>query len=225
MIEKKNPIFPIIIVITVLWQTFNMLFAGFDTFSIISSLIGICGIILYYKDHTLYDKFIYAWIFMQFPDITFSGNNIINSFPIQIGVGLSFTLKSNDVLSIYLNFLPIPLYFLFKYINFEKPLNKNFVIGRLRKGSFPNVHFPIKGKVEKIHAKTKFTPIYLFSLDTEINILNKSHKIVLLEPKNDTIINTNNKSQICGLRICEDVNAIYNESNNKFIDWVTVVIE
>jgi hypothetical protein len=160
---------------------------------------------------------------MQLPDITFNGNNVMSSFPLNVGVGISMTLRTDDVLSLYVNFLPFTLYFLFKYLNVNKPIGKSYVVSKLRKVAFPQVQFPISGTVEKISGRSKMTAVYVFNLDNEISINNNTYKYILLEPKNNTLIDSAPGSQICGLRLCSNPDLPYKESENRFMDWVTLV--
>lgn len=232
MKTSKNPAFPIIIAASSLLVLYKFLFHPTDIYGLISVATGVTGIVLYYRDHRKYDAFFYAWIYLQLPNIyltTTAGveipiaNAFPNTiFPFNIGLGFSFTLKNVSGLTIYLNVIPIGLYYLLKFLNVNKPLGKTVSIYRLRKGSFQQIQFPATGMIEKVSGRDKMTAVYQVSLNQEILIKDKSYQYILLEPKNDSLIQVTDKRQVCGLRLCDMPGAHYNSQQNPFVDWVTI---
>lgn len=230
--KTKNHTFPIIIAVLSLVVLYKFIFHPTDFYGLISVIVGLTGIILYYKEHHKYDSFFYAWVFLQLPSIFLLDKfgvetPIANAFPgivfpLNLGVGLNLELKGNHYLTIYLNILPIGLYYLLKFLNVDKPVGTKLSIGRLRKGTFPQIQFPITGTVEKIAGRNKMTAIYQIRLDGEIKIKDKSYTYIFLDPKDDTLIQTTNKKQVCGLRLCEIPDIHYNVKQNLFVDWVIV---
>ena len=230
--KTKDPTFPIIIAALSLCVLYKFVFHPTDVYGLASVIVGITGIILYYKGHRKYDSFFYAWVYLQLPNIyliTKTGMEIpiANAFPsfvfpINLGIGLNLGLKGDNNLTIYLNILPIGFYYLLKYLNVDKPLGKSITIGRLRKGTFPQIHFPVTGTIEKVSGRNKMTAVYQINLDNEIQIKDKNYKYLLLDPKDNTLIQITNKKQICGLRLCETPDLNYNEKQNPFVDWVTI---
>lgn len=230
--KKKNPTFPIIISVLSLLVLSKFVIRSTDIYGIISVLIGITGIVLYYKGHRKYDSFFYAWIYLQLPNIYLISKTgmeipIANAFPniifpLNLGVGLNLTLKGNSQLTIYLNLLPIGLYYLLKYLNVDKPLGSKISISRLRKGTFPQAQFPITGVIEKVSGRSKMTAIYLIHLDNIIHIKDKNYHYILLEPKDHSLIQLTDKKQICGLRLCETPDFYYSNNQNPFMDWVII---
>jgi hypothetical protein len=230
--KTKNPTFPIIIAVLSLFVLYKFVFHPTDIYGLISVIVGMTGIILYYKGHSKYDSFFYAWVYLQLPNIyliTKTGMEIplANAFPgamfpLNLGVGLNLTLKGDSQLTIYLNLLPIGLYYLLKYLNVDKPLGNKISISRLRKGTFPQIQFPVTGTVEKVSGRNKMTAVYQINLDNEVQIKDKIYKYILLDPKDNSLIQITNKKQICGLRLCDTPNLHYNDKQNPFVDWVTI---
>jgi hypothetical protein len=222
MKHSKNHIIPITIAFFCLWTLINTITQPSDIYSFISVIIGMTGIIMYYRGNKNYDRLFYIWIYMQVPNITYSDLNIMSAFPLSIGLGLGLGLKNNNNLDLYFNALPIGIYYLLKYYNVDKPLNNALSISRLRKGTFPQLQFPINGIIEKLAGRRKLTGVYVINLDKEIIIKDKTYKYILLEPKDNTLIDITNKWQVCGLRICENPDQTFTDKHNSFIDWVTV---
>ncbi len=230
--RQKNHTFPIIIGVFSLLTIYKIVFHPLDIFGIASVIVGMTGVALYYKDSRKYDGFFYAWVLMQLPNIFLINNfglatPIINAFPssiipVNLGVGLNFGLKGDNNLTIYLNLLPIGLYFLLNYLNADKPLGAKVSIARLRKGTFPQIQFPVTGTIEKIAGRKKTTAVYTIRLDNEIVIKDKSHSYIMLDPKDNSLIQLTDKRQICGLRICEQPDFGYSHKQNPFVDWVTI---
>lgn len=232
--RNKNHTFPIVTAALSILTLINIVLNPLDIFGIASISLGVIGIILYYRDNTKYDYFFYAWIFMQLPNIFLRSEAeivtpIMNAFPTSLipfnmGIGLNLELKGRNELIIYLNLIPIGLYFLLKYLNVDKPLGTNISISRLRKGTFPQIQFPIIGTIEKIVGRRKFDAVYFIKLEKEIIIKDKSYSSILLEPKDLSLIQLNRKRQICGLRIVEQDEVIFSEAQNPFLDWVSVEV-
>ncbi|MCD6069444.1 MAG: hypothetical protein K0S33_4270 [Bacteroidetes bacterium] len=228
---KKNPAFAIIVLVLALLEIYRITLHPFDLYGIASVLIAATGIVLFFKGHSAYDKFLYAWIFMQVPNIYFTDaagvqTPIMNAFSLSmfldLGAGSDLGLKGKRTLTVYLNVLPIGLYYLFKFLNVDKPLGYSFVVNRLKKGSFPNAQFPLKGKINRLAGREKVTGVYEIFLETGITIGSKTYDYVLLEPKKNTLIDTNGKKQICALRICDIPGMKYSKKQNRFVEWVTV---
>jgi hypothetical protein len=222
MKNPKNHIIPTTILLFSLWTLINTISQLSDIYSFISIIVGLTGVVLYYRDNKNFDKLFYFWVYMQVPNITYSDLHVMSSFPLSLGLGFGLGLKNNNNLDLYFNALPIGIYYLIKYYNVDKPLNCQIAISRLRKGTFPQIQFPISGVIEKLSGRNKITGVYLINLDQEIAIKDKTYKYILLEPKNSSLIDINDKWQICGLRICENPDLIYHDKFNPFIDWVTI---
>lgn len=225
MKNPKNHTVPAIILLFTLWTSVNTLSQLYDIYSLMSIIVGLIGVIFYYRNNKNFDKLFYLWVYMQIPNITYSEMNIMSSFPLSLGLGFGLGLKNNNNLELYFNALPIGIYYLIKYYNVDKPIYSAITINRLRKGTFPQIQFPISGIIEKVSGRNKITGVYLINLEQDVIIKDKSYKYVLLEPKNNTLIDLNNNWQICGLRICENPELQYNEKLNPFIDWVTIQIK
>lgn len=225
MKNSKSHILPTTISFFCLWTLINTISQPTDLYSYISIIIGVLGIAMYYRDNKNYDKLFYLWVYMQVPNITYSDLNVLSSFPLSIGLGFGLGLKNNNNLDLYFNALPIGIYYLVKYYNVDKPINSSLAISRLRKGTFPQIQFPVNGIIEKLKGRNKLTGIYLVSIDKEIIIKDKPYNYILLEPKDSTLIDINNKWQVCGLRICENPDLEYSDKHNPFIDWVTIQIK
>lgn len=224
MSNKKNHITTIVIVFCCLWTIINQLTFQVDVYSIVSFFVGGLSIAAYYSKNKYCYRLMYLWVFMQVPSICFSGANIINSFPLNFGLGMGLTLKHNEKLSLYLNVLPIGLYYLVKYFEVEQSEGLRVSINRFRKGSFSQIQFPVFGEIEKLSGRVKFTGVYLVKLENEISISGKIYTYIMLEPKDFTFLKGDSKKQICGLRICENPSLAFNSKQNLFVDWSVIEV-
>lgn len=212
--------------------TYKIVLHPLDIFGIASVFVGFTGIALYYKDNRKYDSFFYAWVFMQLPNIYLSNATgleipIINAFPssllqVNLGVGLKLGFQDDSNLTIYLNLLPIGLYFLLKYLNAEKPIGANVSIARFRQGSFPQIQFPITGTILSIAGRKSLKAVYTVRLDNEVLINDRSYRYIMLDPKDNSLIQPTTKKQLCALRICEQPDLGYRDRQNPFVDWVII---
>ncbi len=221
MNSPKNHAIPAVILLFSLWSLANIFTQLIDIYSMLSVAVGVIGVALYYKGHHAYDKFFYAWVFMQIPAITYGDANIMNSFPTNISLGMNLGLRNGLSLGLDINVLSIGLYYLVKYVNVEKSVGYSIHMNRLRKGTFPQIRFPVSGSIEKISGRDKLTAIYLVRLNNEIMIKDKTYHYILLEPKNTTLILAPYPHQICGLRLCANPDLAFSNKQNPFIDWVT----
>lgn len=234
MKQPKNHLFPALVAIFSITTLCRIIMHPTDIYGMLSVLTGTTGIILYYKGHLRYDAFFYAWIYLQVPDIYFMHGDVVtpvaNAFPgvfllFNLSVGVMFGLKNGTSLYLYINLLPIALYYTLKYINVAKPIGRSLSISRLRKGTFSQISFPVKGIIEKVSGRNKLTAVYLIKTDTAISIKDKTYSYILLEPKNDSLIQPNGKWQVCALRLCDVPDLAFNEKQHRFVDWVTVSCE
>ncbi|CAN5359751.1 hypothetical protein BH09BAC5_BH09BAC5_29290 [soil metagenome] len=231
--KKKNLIFPIVVGILSLMTIVKIVLHPFDIFGIASVIVGMTGIVLFIKEKNSYDKFFYAWVFMQLPNVYLTSKlgietPILNAFPtslisLDLSFGIRLGLQGNNFLTIYLNALPFGLVYLLRYLNVEKPLGNKISISRLRKGTFPQIQFPIIGMVEKIAGRNKIAGVYLINLDNEIQIKEKTYKYIFLDPKDSTLIELSKERQVCGLLLCENPAMPYVKQQNPFVDWVTII--
>ncbi|MBS1636867.1 MAG: hypothetical protein JST26_13200 [Bacteroidetes bacterium] len=230
--KKKSIVYPVIIIVLSLLTTYYTVLHPVNPFGFVSLAVGITGVALYFKGYRKYDAFFYVWTFMQVPNIymvSSTGTDIplLNAFPafaipINIGFGLNLVLKTGSACVVYFNILPIGLYYLLKFINVGKPLGHKVIIHRLRKGTFPQINFPVNGTIEKVCGQNKLTAIYLVALESPVTLNNKSYTYICLEPKDSTLIDLTDKPQICGLRLCPDPALPSNNNQNPFIDWITL---
>jgi hypothetical protein len=181
--KNKNHVVSIVVGAFCLWTITNLIIVGFDFYSFLSFLIGFFSIVAFYSNNKYCYKLMYLWVFMQVPSICFSGSNIINSFPLSFGLGMGLTLRHNEKLDLYLNILPVGLYYLVKYFEVERSEGLKISINRFRKGSFPKIEFPVLGEIEKLSGRIKFTGIYLIKLENEISISGKVYDFIMIEPK------------------------------------------
>lgn len=234
MKTQKKHIFPAIIGVSSLVVLLRIIEYPFDIYGAISVLVGSTGIFLFYRGNSRYDRFFYAWVILQVPNLYLTRYDsselplanvflptVIPGASINFGIGFNLSLKNGGNLSAYFNLLPIGLYYLFKFLNAEKPLGAFVSIGRLRKGTFPQIQFPVTGTIHRLGGRIKMTGVYEVKLDSEIIISNKKYNYVLLDPKDYAIIQPG-KKQICALRLCEAPGAAFDNLLNPFVDWVTV---
>lgn len=222
MEKLEKHIIPLVIIIFSAWTAFNLLFQSNDYYSMASIVIAFVSVVLYYKGNQSFDKWVYIWVYMQSSAITYGEERIIDSFPIFFGVGFSLELNKGEILGLYFNALSIALYFLVKYFNVDKPLGKTVTLFRLRKGTFPQIQFPVKGVVEKVAGRDKLTAIYLVKLENQITIRDYVYEYVLLNPKKDSLIQPGKGKQICGLHRTDGPTSSVTKNHNPFMDWVLV---
>jgi hypothetical protein len=214
MTHKKNHTFPVVIIALSTWTLANFSVHLQDLYSVLSVAVGLTAVCFYYKNIRSYDKLIYFWIFLQVPNIVYNDFPVMASFPLSFGLGMTLGLKNDKSLELYFNVLPVGLYYLFKYLNVEKPVGHSIVISRLKRDTFPQIQFPVKGIIENISERKKIVGIYSVCLENEIIIRDKSYRHILLEPKNDTLIKPGEKNQIAALCLCD--------KPKTFINWVTI---
>jgi hypothetical protein len=228
--NNRNFIFPVIIIVFSLLTLIKIVLYPPNVYGCLSFIIGTIGVTLFFKRHRKYDAFIYAWIILQAPDIYYINPNgietpIMNAFPIsmfvKLGLGITLHQRTGSTLSLYINIIPIALYYLFKYFNADKPLGADVVINRLKKGTFPNAKFPLKGKIVRLAGMDKVTGVYEVELEEELTLGTTSYKYILLDPRK-SIIQTGEAKQICALRTCEMPGMKFHKKRNKFVEWVSV---
>jgi|GEM_PF-2456836 hypothetical protein len=234
--KKNNIIFPVIVIVASLKTIFTIIqypveFYGTVSviYGIISVIVGVMGVVLFYKHNNAYDKLFYIWIFIQLPSILYInslGANVVVIDSLQaptfVTVGFDLGLQYNSQLLIHINLIAIGLYFLLKYFNVGKPVGSSIILNRQRKGTFPQIQFPVTGTIEKIAGRIKMTAIYQIVLDSEISIKDKTYKYILLEPKDGSLIKLTKQKQVCALRLCNEPNLNFNNQQNPLIDWIII---
>lgn len=233
--QKKNPLFPIIIGVISLLTIYTIVLHPLNVFGFLSIIIGVVGILFYYKDNRKYLQLFYVWVFIQIPNIFLEDsagnvNPILSAFPgslfpLQLNSGLNLGLKDNSSLVIYFNFLPVGLYFLLKYLTAGKLLGLKVSITLLRKGAITTIPFPLNGTITSISDRTKTSSVYFIQLDNEIQINTISYNTVILIPKDNSTIRLTTKKQICRLRLPPLTQQEFSEKVSVFVDWAVVEVK
>ena len=96
MKNPKNHIIPTTILLFSLWTLINTIRQLSDIYSFVSIIVGLTGVVLYYRDNKNYDKLFYFWVYMQVPNITYSELNVMSSFPLSLSVGFGLGLQNNN---------------------------------------------------------------------------------------------------------------------------------
>jgi hypothetical protein len=229
----KILIFPILVLLISIGTVYNLVQQPMNIFAILSITVGLAGIAMYFLNYRRYDLLFYIWVVMQIPNVfskdvyggftpilnAFPGNII--SIPMQIGMNMG---SGTSVLFVYINILPIGFYFLLKYLNAEKPLGQEITMGA-KKGAFPDIPFPIKGRIEKVFARKGFRAVYQVLLDQEVTVQGKPRQFAILLPKDKSLIDLSDAQQICLIRFCDVDDLLSPEARGPMRDVVAVVVK
>ena len=168
--------------------------------SIILSLIGICGTILFYNQNNISSKLIYVWLIAQ----------VIIIEPIfnlnQFGFTLSFTLGFGNY-NLNINFLPLMFLGLIKVIESSNLIGKQINLMEFRENAISEF-LPIKGTISQRLDFNENKNWLLIDLENQLEFEGKKIDKVLIKNKDaDKSIKLKEKNQIAHLRV------VTNESN------------
>ncbi len=231
MNKKKNPLFPGIIAAASLLTLYQVALHPTDIYSMVSVVVGITGVILYYRDHEYYDSFFFAWVFLQIPCIVLSDQfgvetPLISAFPdfvlpVTFTVGIKLGLQHGRELAIDINPIAIGLYFLLRFLVVEKPVGREIILRRQRKGTFPEIEFPVTGTIEKVAGRVKFSAVYQVKLHKEVKIRGKGYNYIMMDSMKKDLVELKDR-EVCGLRLCDIPDLPFSQGQNPFQDWIIV---
>jgi len=120
----KRNIIPIIIISLSFFKCFDIISKPSDIYAILSVIIGVIGVVLYYKKEFKTNALIYIWAYFQIPNIfyvDFTGTEIYLmralpiSLPLELSTGLQFHLPK-EVFYLQINVISFAFPSLFKFI-------------------------------------------------------------------------------------------------------------
>ena len=183
--------------------------------SIIVSLIGICGTILFYNQNNISSKLIYIWLIAQ----------VIIIEPIfnlnQLGFTLSFSLGLGNY-NLNINFLPLLFLGLIKVIESANLIGKQINLLEFRENAISEF-LPIKGIISQRLDFNENKNWLLIDLENQIEFEGKKIDKVLIKNKDaEKSIKLKEKNQIAHLRLVPDESKITSRelSEFPFIDWI-----
>jgi hypothetical protein len=161
-------------------------------------------------------------VYFENPDLSIT--HVFNAFPglfnvLHLRYYIFLNLSSGSSLSIGANFIPIGFYFILKYFNVYKPIGVRIKFSPLKQTAFPDLDFPIHGTIFSLIDREKLKGIYEVRLDHPISFIDKPVSEIQIKPKDNYIINIQEKTQVCGLMINTGTDG---SPNFKFSEWIVV---
>jgi len=183
--------------------------------SIILSLIGICGTILFYNQNSISSKLIYIWLIAQviIIDPIFNLN--------QLGFTLSFTLGFGNF-NLSINFLPLFFLGMIKVIESTNLIGKQINLIEFRENAISEF-LPIKGIISKRLDFNENKNWLLIDLENQFEFEGRKIDKVLIKNKDaEKSIKLKEKNQIAHLRLVTDESKLVSGelSEFPFIDWI-----
>lgn len=182
--------------------------------SCLVSIIGILGVILFFRQNNISSKLIYTWLIAQVlivePLFDFS----------QTGFTLSFTLESDNY-TIKINILPLLFLGFLKVMEISNLIGKEIHLLKFRDNVISDF-LPATGKITKRMDFNNDKNWLLIELDKQWQYEGKNIEKVLIKNKEDKPIKLKEKNQIAHLRLVTDENKLSSTdiSNFPFIDWI-----
>jgi len=183
--------------------------------SILLSLIGICGTILFYNQNSISSKLIYIWLIAQVIII----DSIFNLN--QFGFNLSFALGFGKY-KLSINFLPLLFLGMIKVIESSNLIGKQINLLEYRENEISEF-LPIKGIISKRLDFNENKNWLLVDLENQFEFEGKKINMVLIKNKDaEKSIKLKEKNQIAHLRIVTDETKLITRELNDFpfIDWI-----
>lgn len=223
--RPKNHLFPIFVLVIILGTLIDYAFDPWELYSLISSIVGVLGVIFYYKDKPVFARLIFVWICMQIPDFESNDFDFLSAFPLNFGIGVRFGTIGAGILKLDLNILPVALFVLHRYWCKEILVRRTLKINRLKRESFPSAEFPVVGQIWRHYGKHQKADAYIVALEKSIVIGSKSYSGIVLVPKEEGKFRLDPEPQVCGLRLLDFPEMPFNEKLCPFVDWVTVKLD
>ncbi|RZJ31623.1 MAG: hypothetical protein EOO48_01515 [Flavobacterium sp.] len=212
--NSKEIIYPIFVILLSGYNVFSNL-DNLVSLSILNSLIGIVGSVLFIYRWPISVKLIYFWTISQVviiePYIDFS-----QFFKITFGF-------SGNGYAVYLNILPLLLLGFLKVIEASTLVGKKITFNEFRETSLGNI-FPVEGIIEDRIDFPEDPNYLLVKLDSEIRYENQPISYVLTKSKDKDKVIKLGKSQLGFFRVVgnkDDVRS-FGLERFPFVDWVRV---
>jgi hypothetical protein len=209
---SKETILPILVFI---FSVLNIITSkNILSISTLLSVIGIVGVILFFRHNSISAKLIYIWLIAQVlivePLFDFS----------QTGFTLSFTLESDDY-TIKINILPLLFLGFLKVMEMSNLIGKEIHLLKFRDNVISDF-LPATGKITKRMDFNNDKNWLLIELDKQWQYEGKNIEKVLIKNKEEKAIKLKEKNQIAHLRLVTDENNLTANdiANFTFIDWI-----
>lgn len=182
--------------------------------STLLSVIGIVGVILFFRQNNNSAKLIYIWLIAQVlivePLFDFS----------QTGFTLSFTLESDDY-TIKINILPLLFLGFLKVMEMSNLIGKEIHLLKFRENVISDF-LPATGKITKRMDFKNDKNWLLIELDKQWQYQGENIEKILIKNKEEKPIKLKEKNQIAHLRLVTDENKLTANDivNFPFIDWI-----
>ncbi|WP_347069657.1 hypothetical protein [Flavobacterium sp. WV_118_3] len=214
---STETILPIVVILLSIMNISNHVH-NLISISILNSLIGIIGSVLFFLKKANAVKLIYVWIVVQIV--------IIDPF-FDLSQGLSFKLGftlglSNGDICLNINVLAIFMLGGVKILETASLVGKRLTLRKFRDGTLEEI-LPICGTItERISLENEKNWI-LVTLDRAFDYEGQKIHKVLIKRKDDKSIKLKEKNQITFLRLVLEESDLMNFSNKSkfpFIDWI-----
>lgn len=233
---KIELVFPILVI------TFSLigLISQLDFFnipSLITSVIGLSGAILYFLNINFYKTLIYIWITSQVVIITgykldheteqFIYNPIWDTsqlFSIKLGFSFNATESSGGL---YINGLAIALFGLLHILKVSELVGQEVTFKKFGKSNKLGNIFPLTGTVEKRVNLSDEKDWLFVTLHEPFQFRDQTIDRVFIKAKEDKPLKKEQKGQLAYFRLIPnvvdlDINQSLNKKDYRFIDWVLV---
>jgi hypothetical protein len=214
--NSKEIIYPVFVILLSIMNITNHL-SGLFSLSVLVSLIGITGGILFIYRYAFSAKLLYLWTIVQIIVIT-------PSFDLSQGFNLSVVLNTQKH-GFHLNYLALA------YLGFMKIIEASVLVGKKvtftefrADGALGDV-FPLSGTIRERIEIDKEKNYLLVELANPFMYENKEITQVLTKAKDkEKTLKPGKKDQLAFFRIVEDKNDLMLPTADKFpfIDWVYV---
>jgi hypothetical protein len=215
--NSKEILFPIFVI---LLSGFSIVFEHLHnllSLSVLVSIIGIVGGVLFIYRYSVSTKLIYLWTIAQIIIV-------VPSFDVSQFLKLSLGFYSGQK-GIHLNYLPLIYLGFMKIIEASVLVGKTITFTEFRAGGALGAIFPMKGTIIERVAIDKEKNYLLVELDSPFNYENQQITHVLTKAKdNEKTLKPGKKDQLAFFRVVEDKNDLIRPSMAKFpfVDWVYV---
>lgn len=186
--------------------------------SVLNSLIGIVGSILFFQKKPISVKLIYIWIIAQIVII----DPIFDlSQGLSFKLGFTLGLENGDV-GLNINVLPVLLLGFIKILEASNLIGKRITLQEFRAGILEDI-FPTTGTItERISLENERNWL-LVTLDNSFDHEGQKINKVLIKRKDDKTVKLKEKNQISFLRLVLNEADLIHKSDKAsfpFIDWV-----
>lgn len=198
--------------------------------SVLNSLLGITGIILFFNRIDFFRVLIYLWIFVQIVIVEKISRPVYADQPVQITNVWNLTQAYSFWVALQLgtyilklNFIPLFMFGLLKFLELTGLVGKTLTFTKFRAENSLGDVFPFSGKVIKRVKLDNESDWLLVQLDSAIEYEETPVSYILVKHKERTPLRPGAKNQIVFVRLVYEVHRIWKGKNNKesfpFIDW------